>query len=1257
MSSITTITTQFFKNVFKKAIIIVASFAYLFFVQGSALAATQTYTSNGTFTVPVGVNQLTVSMSGAGGGGGALSNSGGGASGGASSIGALLTAAGGNGGRNGSADIGGGAGGLAGGTGGLNGSNGTDLGYGGNGGDSLFGTGGPRNSSKFTNASNGTGYGAGGGGGFDGGGGGGAQAFSSTTISVTPGQVLPITVGAGGTRSTGDGAMAFGGNGAPGFVQISYVLDTTAPVITLLGSTPVTVNYGTAYVDAGATAVDNIDGNRTSNIVTVNSVNVNALGTYTITYNVSDTSGNAATQVTRTVNVVDTVAPVITILGANPVTVAQGSVYTDAGATALDNVNGVRPVTTTGTVNTAVVGVYTIAYTASDLSSNTATATRTVNVTDQTAPTATVAYSTTAPTNGNVTATMTPSESVTITNNGGLSSYTFTANGSFTFNLTDTAGNTGSVTATVSNIDKIVPVITITPYTLTPTNQDIVVTASTNEGTLNASSTTFTVNGSFNFVATDTAGNVSTSTVIITNIDKIIPVITLFGIDPVTVAYSSVYNDAGAAAFDNIGGDITSSIIVANPVNTNISGTYTMSYSVSDSAGNAAIQVTRTVNVVDTAPPVITILGSNPESVVINTAYIDAGATAFDNADATTTVATTSTVDTSILGADTVTYVSTDSSANTATSTRVVNVIAVPDTAAPVITILGANPLTIEGGAVYVDAGATALDNVDGDITANIVATSTVNTAVIGTYTVTYNVSDSSGNNATQVTRTVNVADTTAPVITIVGSNPASVVANSVYTELGATALDNVNGVRPVTTIGAVDTSVIGAYILTYISSDLSGNISTANRTVNVVAADSLSQVTITNSTIGGIFYASYTPTIASGAALGITGTSTITNSTINAPWNLTDVNFNGVTLTNATVAQTNVASSTIINANLTACTITNSFVKNYFAIGCAVTDSIVDPVGGLNDLTGTTVSGNSQIYYSDVTYSTVVSSYIATSTISYSTLANATSTDSTIATSTITGSTIDLSALTFADVTGSTVTASSTITSSTVATSTVSGSTISDSTSITNSNIVDATVASSTLNNVTVLGTGSTITNSTLSNTTVTDAVIVNDIMSSGTIVLPDGTPMLVSTSTQLSSLVNYAPVASFGTAVNNLNLAITDTSIDPNSSAVFTDSWTYNWDFGDSAASTLATTTIGNNNQAHTYVSAGSYTVSLTITDQYGLSSATSSLVTVNAPIVPDTTAPVIVILGNNPETVTQGSVYTDAGATAFDNIDLDI
>jgi peptidoglycan hydrolase-like protein with peptidoglycan-binding domain len=63
----------------------------------------------------------------------------------------------------------------------------------------------------------------------------------------------------------------------------------------------VNLTVGNTYLDAGATANDNVDGNITANIVTVNPVNTGVAGTYTVTYDVSDAAGNAAAQVSRTV--------------------------------------------------------------------------------------------------------------------------------------------------------------------------------------------------------------------------------------------------------------------------------------------------------------------------------------------------------------------------------------------------------------------------------------------------------------------------------------------------------------------------------------------------------------------------------------------------------------------------------------------------------------------------------------------------------------------------------------------------------------------------------------------------------------------------------------------------------------------------------------------------------------------------------------------------------------------------------------------
>jgi hypothetical protein len=177
-----------------------------------------------------------------------------------------------------------------------------------------------------------------------------------------------------------------------------------------------------------------------------------------------------------------------------------------------------------------------------------------------------------------------------------------------------------------------------------------------------------------------------------------------------------------------------------------------------------AITVTRTVNV--TSLPIITLLGNNPESVALNATYTDAGATAADPEDGDLTasiIVDTSNVDTSQLGSYTVTYEVTDSDGNTAMATRTVDVVDMVDTTPPVITLLGNAAESVVQNQSYTDAGATATDDVDGDITANIVVSGTVDTAVPGDYILTYNVDDAAGNSAAPVTRTVTVTAAPAP--------------------------------------------------------------------------------------------------------------------------------------------------------------------------------------------------------------------------------------------------------------------------------------------------------------------------------------------------------------------------------------------------------------------------------------------------------------------------------------------------------------
>ena len=155
------------------------------------------------------------------------------------------------------------------------------------------------------------------------------------------------------------------------------------PVITLLGESPIDVPVDAAYIDAEATAYDPEDGNITNRIDTVNTVDETTLGTYSVTYNVTDTSGRAADEKVRTVNVVDNVTPVITLTGVSYIEIALDTIYTDDGATALDTEDGdiTGDIVTDNPVNETVPGTYVITYDVMDsLGASAIQVTRTVVV-------------------------------------------------------------------------------------------------------------------------------------------------------------------------------------------------------------------------------------------------------------------------------------------------------------------------------------------------------------------------------------------------------------------------------------------------------------------------------------------------------------------------------------------------------------------------------------------------------------------------------------------------------------------------------------------------------------------------------------------------------------------------------------------------------------------------------------------------------------------------------------------------------------
>jgi hypothetical protein len=86
--------------------------------------------------------------------------------------------------------------------------------------------------------------------------------------------------------------------------------------------------------------------------------------------------------------------------------------------------------------------------------------------------------------------------------------------------------------------------------------------------------------------------------------------------------------------------------------------------------------------------------------------------------------------------------------------TFMVLVFVTSDVTPPELTLLGSPRVTLTVGDAYHDSGATAVDDLDGDITDRIITDNRVNISLAGTYTVAYSVSDLAGNSAS-ATRTV----------------------------------------------------------------------------------------------------------------------------------------------------------------------------------------------------------------------------------------------------------------------------------------------------------------------------------------------------------------------------------------------------------------------------------------------------------------------------------------------------------------------
>jgi Domain of unknown function (DUF5011) len=116
------------------------------------------------------------------------------------------------------------------------------------------------------------------------------------------------------------------------------ITDGTPPVVTLSGSANMTIAHGSIYAELGAMWTDTIDGSGTIALPVTGVVNTSTVGTYYLTYNHTDTSSNLSNNVIRTVRVTDQSAPLLALDGAPAISLLQGDIYSEPGATWTDAV-------------------------------------------------------------------------------------------------------------------------------------------------------------------------------------------------------------------------------------------------------------------------------------------------------------------------------------------------------------------------------------------------------------------------------------------------------------------------------------------------------------------------------------------------------------------------------------------------------------------------------------------------------------------------------------------------------------------------------------------------------------------------------------------------------------------------------------------------------------------------------------------------------------------------------------------------------
>ena len=645
--------------------------------------------------------------------------------------------------------------------------------------------------------------------------------------------------------------------------QTITVQDNTPPVISQLPaastiSCPATPQWTTP------TATDTCSGN-----VTLTSVDVTTPGacananTITRTWTATDACGNTATA-TQVINVIDNTPPVISQLPAastiscpaTPQWTTPTATDTCSGNVTLTSVD----VTTPGSCANAYSVTRT--WTATDACGNTATATQTITVQDNTPPVISVlpvASTISCPATpqwATPTATDTCSGTVTLTSvdvttpGACAGSYSVTR----TWTATDACGNTATATQVINVTDTVAPVISQLPAASTiscPAQPEFAVATATDAcgSSFTLTSADVTTPGACansysvtrTWIATDACGNVSTASQTIIVQDNTPPVISQLPTAS-TISCPATPQWTTPTATDTCSGNVTlTSVDATTPGACAGSYSVTRTWTATDACGNTAT-ASQVINVTDTTAPVIAPL---PVASTINCPAQPefAVATAIDACGSTFTLTSADvTTPGSCAGNYSVTrtWTATDACGNASTATQTINV---QDITAPTITAEAQN-ITVQCDGTGNTGAVTAWLNIHGGATAtdacstvawtnNFNALSSDCSAAV---TVIFTATDGCGN-ASATSATFTVQDTTAPVAPQAPAAVNVVCASDVPANISLTATDNcageitVQGVDVVTPGNCANSFVVTR---TWTFTDACGNSSNVSQAINV---------------------------------------------------------------------------------------------------------------------------------------------------------------------------------------------------------------------------------------------------------------------------------------------------------------------------------------------------------------------------------------------------------------------------------------